>query len=74
MQQSEDVRKRLALCRKKSKSTLEALEEDLALKPNNGRPRMAAPPGVERFSDGEDDTGDAILNTEWESADYCLCC
>lgn len=58
--------------KKKSKSTLEALEEDLALKPNNGRQRMAAPPGVERFSDSEDDTGAAILNTEFKKGHRVL--
>ena len=52
-------------CRKKSKSNLEALEEDLALKPNNGRPpRIAAPEGVERFSDDEEDFHSSSFSTE----------
>ena len=52
-------------CRKKAKSALDSLTQQLnaenaALKPNNGRQRVARPPGVESFSDDEADLDSGI--------------
>lgn len=60
----------LAASRKKSKSDLETLsaqldDDSLALKPKNGRTRTAAPAGVVRFSDDEEESDPSNVAAEY---------
>ncbi|DBA92848.1 TPA: hypothetical protein ACH3X1_003025 [Trebouxia sp. C0004] len=57
--------------KKKSKSSLETLAgqlDDENLKPNSVRSRIAAPEGVQRFSDDEEDLNPINISTEFKKA------
>lgn len=60
----------VAARRKKSKPDLETLsaqldDDSLALRPKNGRMRTAAPAGVQRFSDDEEEFDPSFIGTEY---------
>ncbi len=58
-------------CRKKSKANLENLSgqlDDENMKPNSVRSKIAAPEGVQRFSDDEEDPNTALINISIEYA------